>query len=333
MVGRLRAVPRRGPAAGRSRTRRRRRAAAGTATSTSRRSFYKNDKAIELYDNYVKFIVPQLQVEPDGDLGAGQRAARDDQHQARSTTGSTRRRGSSSRWRPASWCTTGSEGLTGSPVYAGVDPVKDHAERGDRLHLLSHVGGELGLGPQDDRSRPGYPKALDLAKKYVNKHAELAAKLGKPLLLEEFGFPRDGGSFDPGSPTTFRDQYFQEVYALVRVADPDHADGGDHALGLGGRQPAAAAGRVLEAGRSVHRRSAPREAGLVQHLRQGHDAEADRRVVAQNHCRGAGAGRGADRGASSWSDPAQVDPRREAAARRQRARRTCWPVTTGVSWR
>ena len=58
--------------------------------------------------------------------------------------------------------------------YAGVDPVKDHAEPGDRLHLLSHVGRELGLGPR--RSLPtGYPKALDLAKKYVNRHAELAA--------------------------------------------------------------------------------------------------------------------------------------------------------------
>jgi len=39
-------------------------------------------------------------------------------------------------------------------------------------------------------------------------------------LLEEFGFPRDGGSFDPRSPTTFRDRYFQEVYALVASLIP-----------------------------------------------------------------------------------------------------------------
>ena len=60
-----------------------------------------------------------------------------------------------------------------------------------------------------------YPKALERAKKYINRHAELAAQLGKPLVLEEFGFPRDGGSCEPASATTFRDRYFQEVYALV----------------------------------------------------------------------------------------------------------------------
>jgi mannan endo-1,4-beta-mannosidase len=62
----------------------------------------------------------------------------------------------------------------------------------------------------------GYPKALERAKKYINEHATAAAKVGKPILLEEFGFPRDGGSFDPASPVTLRDQYFQETYALVQ---------------------------------------------------------------------------------------------------------------------
>src|SRR6185436_6917216 len=44
--------------------------------------------------------------------------------------------------------------------------------------------------------------------------------------------------------------------------------------------PPAAPRSVLEAGRTVHRRSAPRGAGLVQRVRQGHDAEADHRLVA-----------------------------------------------------
>ena len=54
----------------------------------------------------------------------------------------------------------------------------------------------------------------------MNDHATKAAAVGKPILLEEFGFPRDGDSFDPAAPTTLRDQYFQEIYALVQSLIP-----------------------------------------------------------------------------------------------------------------
>src|SRR5205823_5132243 len=50
---------------------------------------------------------------------------------------------------------------------------------------------------------------------YLAKQVAIAQRLGKPLVIEEFGFPRDGGSFDPGAPTTFKDRFYQLIYSSV----------------------------------------------------------------------------------------------------------------------
>ena len=50
---------------------------------------------------------------------------------------------------------------------------------------------------------------------YIAKQTAIAHRLGKPLVIEEFGFPRDNGSFDPGTPTTFKDRFYQLIYSAV----------------------------------------------------------------------------------------------------------------------
>ena len=197
---------------------------------------------------------------------------------------------------PAQLVTTGSEGQTASPVYAGLDVVDGSPERGDRLHLLPHVGRELGLGEQGEPGRGATRRRSSSPRSTSTSTPTAAAKVGKPILLEEFGFPRDGGSFDPASPVTLRDQYFQEVYALVHSLLPTTPMAGIMPWAWAGDSRPPRPGAVLEAGRSVHRRSAPRGAGLVQRLRQGRDAEADHGVVAAHHRRrAAGAARGPPR--------------------------------------
>jgi mannan endo-1,4-beta-mannosidase len=50
---------------------------------------------------------------------------------------------------------------------------------------------------------------------YITQQLAIARRLGKPLVIEEFGFPRDGGSFDPGTPTTWKDRFYQLIYSAV----------------------------------------------------------------------------------------------------------------------
>jgi mannan endo-1,4-beta-mannosidase len=51
-------------------------------------------------------------------------------------------------------------------------------------------------------------------KDYIIKHAAIAKKINKPLVIEEFGLPRDSVSFDIKSNTGFRDRYYKEIFIL-----------------------------------------------------------------------------------------------------------------------
>lgn len=67
----------------------------------------------------------------------------------------------------------------------------------------------------------GYPVAAEKARKYVEEQLAIAKKLDKPMVIEEFGLPRDGHSFDPASTTIYRDRYFEMMFSFI----------GDHVAG------------------------------------------------------------------------------------------------------
>lgn len=50
---------------------------------------------------------------------------------------------------------------------------------------------------------------------YIARHLSICERLRKPLVMEEFGFPRDGFSFSPSSKTTVRDDYYRFVFSLI----------------------------------------------------------------------------------------------------------------------
>lgn len=60
------------------------------------------------------------------------------------------------------------------------------------------------------------PCAKENTKKYIDDHMVIARKYSKPIVLEEFGFPRDGFSFSKEAPTTARDEYYRYVFDLIR---------------------------------------------------------------------------------------------------------------------
>lgn len=60
----------------------------------------------------------------------------------------------------------------------------------------------------------GKAKVVD----YINTHVRLAGEATKPLVFEEFGFPRDGDLYDPSIPTTFRRRYYRLIYDAAEAS-------------------------------------------------------------------------------------------------------------------
>lgn len=59
------------------------------------------------------------------------------------------------------------------------------------------------------------PGAKERTKAYIDEHLAVARKYKKPIVIEEFGFPRDGFQFSKDTPTTARDEYYRYVFSLV----------------------------------------------------------------------------------------------------------------------
>ena len=59
------------------------------------------------------------------------------------------------------------------------------------------------------------PRAKENTKDYIDRHLAICEKIGKPLVMEEFGYPRDDFKFDLGTPTQGRDGFYEYVFSLV----------------------------------------------------------------------------------------------------------------------
>jgi mannan endo-1,4-beta-mannosidase len=83
-----------------------------------------------------------------------------------------------------------------------------------------------------------YDDAWKKMQDYLNWHIDTANKMGKPIVLEEFGINRDEGSFQPSASTVFRDRFYTGIYGLLtrRAAAGDAIAGSNFwAWGGGGR--------------------------------------------------------------------------------------------------
>ncbi len=108
---------------------------------------------------------------------------------------------------------TGSEGMHGC-LYD------------EELFLNTHGGpvidyASMHLWPKNwnwfraDKIYETLPPTLQKATAYINKHIELAIKLGKPVVLGEYGMERDGGTFRADTPVTARERFLNHVYNIV----------------------------------------------------------------------------------------------------------------------
>lgn len=68
----------------------------------------------------------------------------------------------------------------------------------------------------DKNDIPGtIDKAIANTKEYIDSHLEETKKMNKPLVMEEFGMPRDGMKFDREASVVYRDKYYQFVFDYV----------------------------------------------------------------------------------------------------------------------
>ena len=70
-------------------------------------------------------------------------------------------------------------------------------------------------------------KSCQNTKEYIDNHLAVCAKLKKPLVMEEFGYPRDGFKFSLDTTTKGRDGYYKYVFSLVG----DNAESGGYFAG------------------------------------------------------------------------------------------------------
>jgi len=111
---------------------------------------------------------------------------------------------------------TGSEGLKGC-LETEACVMTEHGLPGID-YLTAHIW------PQnwewiDPADIPGtWPRCEALVRDYIAGHVAMAERLGKPLVIEEFGFPRDDVRYDPGTPTTYKDRYYRLIYDAVEAS-------------------------------------------------------------------------------------------------------------------
>jgi len=101
--------------------------------------------------------------------------------------------------------TIGSEGYFGSEGIANFRTI--HADKNidyATIHIWPKNWGWF----KDTAIAAGWATIVKETNDYTNKHIAVAKAINKPLVLEEFGLPRNNLSFSPASPTTLRDKYY-----------------------------------------------------------------------------------------------------------------------------
>ena len=108
--------------------------------------------------------------------------------------------------------TLGHEGYMGTESM----PLFEEIHRDKNVDYLTiHIWAKNWGWFKEDKVAEGYANVVEKAAAYVKDHLAVAQKLNKPLVIEEFGLPRNAQSFDINSPTSLRDDYYGKMFAFV----------------------------------------------------------------------------------------------------------------------
>ena len=202
--------------------------------------FVQNDKAKEFAANHVKYIVSRTNTitgKPYSESPAI--LAWELANEPRAFAGDSITKSCFAQWvkdqaslikslDPNHMVTTGSEGIWGCELdadlfheihsYPEIDFVCIHIWPYN-WHWIGSVSGPIAQA-KEINGPTSMIDSIDNARRnteqYMNECYEAIKDLNKPMILEEFGYPRDNYTVEPGTPTTGRDQYYQFVFDLVK---------------------------------------------------------------------------------------------------------------------
>ncbi len=195
-------------------------------------SFYKNEKAQELYEDHLDFLI--------GRTNTVTGTPYTDDPTIMSWQMANEPRGYNTPEAHQAWLkrvskfikerdknhlvSTGTEGNTNTD-YSGIDLTLDHDDP-NVDYCTSHVW--IQNWGWFDPSRPEtFDSALVEAKMYLDDQMAQAKKLGKPIVLEEFGVSRDAGAFEDTADVNFRNRFYEFVfdYTLSSIESGDPIKG------------------------------------------------------------------------------------------------------------
>ncbi len=107
--------------------------------------------------------------------------------------------------------TTGAEGEMGTESIELYEDI--HADQ-NIDYLTIHVWPKNWGWFNGNDLAANFNMIIDNTKQYISKHAVVAVKINKPMVIEEFGLPRNNQSFSPYTSTTLRDSFYKEILLL-----------------------------------------------------------------------------------------------------------------------
>lgn len=114
---------------------------------------------------------------------------------------------------PVHMVSTGNEGLMGCENDADLYERINSCDDVD--YITIHIWPYNWSWVREDSVNSGIDNAITSVGKYMDDHLEVANRLGKPVIIEEFGYPRDGFGFDCSCPVSGRDRIYGYVFSRV----------------------------------------------------------------------------------------------------------------------
>jgi mannan endo-1,4-beta-mannosidase len=113
---------------------------------------------------------------------------------------------------PNHMVSTGSEGTQGC---AESDTCARDAHASPAIdYMTAHIWPQNWSWADPKDLAGTWPTVEKNTRDYFARQVAIAKALGKPLVVEEFGFPRDNG-YEPGTPTVYKDKFYSLIYELA----------------------------------------------------------------------------------------------------------------------